>query len=390
MKQLTKEEAAEAFYCLLNNSNDVIYKMDIPSRKYIYISPSVEKMTGYSADRFLNEPFFIKDIIHPDFKSFLKTQWDNLLAGSIANAFKYKLVRSDGRSIWVHQKNIIEKDNIGNPIAINGIVTDITEQKQVKEELQESKAQYQRLVDMLPVGILVHKDETCVFANEKCKNLLKVRSAQELIGRSIWDFIHPDYTEIVKNILKTSSQWEAGQITLEEVLIDSYGKPFNAEIHASLITFQQEEAILAVFLDISEEKAARQELETLLDEKQTLIRELYHRTKNTIQLIRSLIDIELKDVSVPEVQNRIDKTKMRINALSLMYEKLYNSSHIGTIDTAEYIENFIPQFINFHKSEKYKVNFQFDLEPVLLQIEEAIAFGLVFYELVFEVMTIIE
>ena len=54
-----------------NSLNHAIFKMSVPDGVYLYLSDSTEKVIGYPKEVFLNNPFFIEQIIHPEFKEFL-------------------------------------------------------------------------------------------------------------------------------------------------------------------------------------------------------------------------------------------------------------------------------------------------------------------------------
>ena len=72
-------------------------------------------------------------------------------------------------------------------------------------------------------------------------------------------------------------------------------------------------------------KQRTEQLESNLEEKELLIRELYHRTKNNMQLIASLLNIQFSNNADSRTENCVLKTSSRINAMSLVHDKLYTS-----------------------------------------------------------------
>ena len=87
----------------------------------------------------------------------------------------------------------------------------------------------------------------------------------------------------------------------------------------------------------NEQKIAEEQIRRSLDEKETLLRELYHRTKNNMQVISSLLNLQLEynpDDIIKDVFNAI---KNRIQSMSLVQQKLYLSNDLSSIDLKEYI-----------------------------------------------------
>jgi PAS domain S-box-containing protein len=98
--------------------------------------------------------------------------------------------------------------------------------------------------------------------------------------------------------------------------------------------------------DITERKKAEEQLneayksvEERLKEKEVLLREIYHRTKNTLQLISSMLSLRGSVVHNPEVQDIIEDTQDRIIAIALVHEKLYKGNNLSKVNLKDYIHS---------------------------------------------------
>ncbi|MFH1194849.1 MAG: PAS domain S-box protein [bacterium] len=133
-EELSKSE--ERFRRLAENARDVIYRMSLPEGKYEYVSPAALSVFGYSPEECYKTPILIKQAIHPDWHKYFEDQWINLLKGEMPPTYEYQFIHKSGEVRWFNQRNILIRDDEGNPIAIEGIVTDISERKHAEIEIK--------------------------------------------------------------------------------------------------------------------------------------------------------------------------------------------------------------------------------------------------------------
>ncbi|MBD3229238.1 MAG: PAS domain S-box protein [Candidatus Lokiarchaeota archaeon] len=114
---------------LITNLDQVYYRMSLPDGNYEFMSEGAKKVFGYSYQKFLNEPLFIKKIIHPDFKEYFQKKWADLVNGIIPNTSEYKIIDVNNNVRWILQSNSGIYNEENNIIAIEGICIDITHEK---------------------------------------------------------------------------------------------------------------------------------------------------------------------------------------------------------------------------------------------------------------------
>ncbi|NMC34091.1 MAG: PAS domain S-box protein, partial [Veillonellaceae bacterium] len=119
-------ESEEKFRRLAEKAPDLIYRMSLPEGKYEYVSPASEALTGYAPKDFYADPTLITRLIHPGWQEYLRQQFTALLEGNVPSTYEYRIIDRAGRNRWVNQRNVLVRDGSGNPVAIEGIVTDIT------------------------------------------------------------------------------------------------------------------------------------------------------------------------------------------------------------------------------------------------------------------------
>lgn len=136
--QLAKSE--KSFRLMADNAQDIIYRFSIYKKKFEYISPSTQKVLGYSADAFYKNASFIFTIAHPDWKKFMAQQWQEMANGQMAPRVEYQIIHKSGQVRWLQQNNIILFNEDGNPTRAEGIVRDITDLKNALERVEHEKS----------------------------------------------------------------------------------------------------------------------------------------------------------------------------------------------------------------------------------------------------------
>ncbi|HZD61039.1 MAG TPA: PAS domain S-box protein [Anaerolineae bacterium] len=149
-------------------------------------------------------------------------------------------------------------------------VSDITERKKVEEAFKESEERYRSLVELSPDGIAVHSEGKLVYANPATVKMFGAANANQLIGKPVISFVHPNYRELVIERNKQMQQGKKVGIA-EEKFIRVDGSPIDVEVAASPIIYMGKPAIQVVFRDITE----RQRIEEALRESENRYRTLF-------------------------------------------------------------------------------------------------------------------
>ncbi|MDG4560420.1 MAG: DUF3369 domain-containing protein [Candidatus Competibacter sp.] len=131
-------ESEARFRRLAENAPDMIYRMSLPEGRYEYVSPVCHQITGYVPEEFYQSPHLIQQVIHPDWRAYLAEEWTELMAGRALPTYEYQIVHKSGQIKWLRQRNVLVHDDQGHLLAIEGIVSDITEHKLLEEQIKTS------------------------------------------------------------------------------------------------------------------------------------------------------------------------------------------------------------------------------------------------------------
>lgn len=137
---------------------------------------------------------------------------------------------------------------------------EIAERKRTEEALRESQERYRSLVDESPYAIVVHQNNTLIFANPAAAHLLGAKNAEELLGKSISAIVHPDGWEATRDRIQRTLQGETGLYPTEDRYVRLDGSVVPVEVTAVAVIHQGIPALQVIALDIAERKRAEEKL----------------------------------------------------------------------------------------------------------------------------------
>ncbi|MCU0517814.1 MAG: response regulator [Oscillatoria sp. Prado101] len=143
-------------------------------------------------------------------------------------------------------------------------VSEREERQAAQEALLESEERYRLLVELLPDTVFVQSQGKIVFINSAGVKLFGAVSPEQLLGKPILDFIHPDDREIVKERIRQLLEEKKQAPLLEEKIVRLDGTVVDVGVTASPFTYQGKPAALVVARDISERKRTSEERDRLL------------------------------------------------------------------------------------------------------------------------------
>jgi len=300
--------------------------------------------------------------------------------------------KGQSRFEWVHL------DNTGNrtyfdvalthlPEAgdqrIYTVMRNISEQKKAAAALKESEERFRQVYENMAVGVArVSLDFRIESANDPYCAMLGYRE-DELIGKHIKDITHPD---IVETNLEKQAQLAAGKIDHYRMIkqfIHKDGHIINGILDANL-TRDAAGNPLCFFgsvLDITDRIKMEEQIKKDLREKEVLLRELYHRTKNNMQVISSMLRLRARSINDHDTQAALQEINNQILSMAMVHEKLYESEDLSSLNLKSYCADLI-DLIRKSYLLGSRISVSFEAADVYVQIETAIPLGLALNELV--------
>ncbi|MBN2735751.1 MAG: sensor histidine kinase [Spirochaetales bacterium] len=117
-------------------------------------------------------------------------------------------------------------------------------------------------------------------------------------------------------------------------------------------------------------------------EKSILLKELYHRTKNNMQVISSYIELQQSKTTSSEVKKELHEIETLIQSIALVHNKLYQAKNLSHIQLNDYVEDLLKLLINSYKDTYKKIIISTHIDPIFTTIDIAIPLGLIINELI--------
>ncbi len=138
----------------------------------------------------------------------------------------------------------------------------------------------------------------------------------------------------------------------------------------------------AVKTEITTHKHAEEQIKASLQEKEVLLKETYHRVKNNMNVIRSLLRLESHDIKDKQSIDKFKKCVNRVDSMSLIHEELYKTKGLSKIDFAEYIKSLSSHVLKSYEIYTDRITLNINVVSVFLGVKNAVPCGLIINELV--------
>jgi PAS domain S-box-containing protein len=138
---------------------------------------------------------------------------------------------------------------------------------------------------------------------------------------------------------------------------------------------------LASVSDISKLKVVEKEIKESLKEKEVLLKEIHHRVKNNLQIISSLLNLQLNYIKDKEMQMIFKESQNRVMSMALIHHKLYHSKNQLHINLQEYINELIQHLVKSYSNGK-DINVDVKVNNVSLDNDRVVLLGLIINELI--------
>ncbi len=232
----------------------------------------------------------LANFIRPEYRAAFGDLHRRVMGGT-AGVMEYGITGLRGTRLWLETHATPMRDADGRVTMTLDITRDISARKQAESALRESEERYRQLVNLSPYAIGVYQRGKIVLANRAAVAMFGETSAQQLIGQSIQDLIHPEHLDAAQNRIERMLKGESGLYPTDDRYRRLDGSLFDVEVSAAPFTYQGLPAVQVIALDITKRKRA----ESALRETTRQLQALSRRVLETQETERRRVAHELHD-----------------------------------------------------------------------------------------------
>jgi PAS domain S-box-containing protein len=285
--EMALRESEGKFRIVADHTYDWEYWV-LPDGKFVYVSPSCERISGYRAEEFREDPFLLLRVIHPEDQENFKNHFASAassLEGFPCQVPDFRILARNGEERWIAHLCQEVFDDEGNYLGRRGSNRDVTDRKKMEDSLKKSEVKYQNLFEQMTEGFVLEEgiydadgdlsDLRFLNANAAFEQQTGLKGF-ELIGRTVRELfpgMGPQWLEPYQKLVLT------GDTSQFEIYGEAVQRWFEVRAFQTAPTF-----FGAVFNEITERKAS-----------ETVLRESEAKYRALVSAIPDLIFINSRD-----------------------------------------------------------------------------------------------
>jgi PAS domain S-box-containing protein len=206
---------------------------------------------------------------------------------------------------------------------------------------------------------------------------------QDLVGRIAWDFTWPEDRTMDMTAYSRLLSGELSVYVGEQRYLCRDGRPLWGRMSGTIVRCLETgrpALLVAVIEDIDDRYKAQVALQKAMVELELLLREVYHRVKNNLQIVDSLIVMQGRQLADPRTRGMLVGLRSRIQALALVHHQLMGSANLQTFNIAPFLQELSSNILDSGATDS--TNLSVNAVPLAVGLDFAIPLGLVVTELV--------
>ena len=281
-----------------------------------------------------------------------------------------------------NKPTLYTSDDVGVVSSLAELAWDIARRKRVEEQLARSEERFRLLAQVAPVGIfMLNWRGFITYVNRRWCELTGI-PCECALNQPWSDHIFPADLPRMAQLVRFMFA-SGGEQGIEYRYQHPDGKII--WVYGAAIRLESAEGrdggFIGAIYDISARKEAEAGLQGMVAEKEALLRELYHRTKNNLQVVVSMIELQSASLEDEKVRVMLQELENKIQSMALVHKKLYQSKNLTQVNLEDYLYELVGLISESFTMEADRIQIKFDLEDVQAPVDVAIPCGLMINEL---------
>jgi PAS domain S-box-containing protein len=249
--------AEERFRDLVNSVEGIVWEADAATLAFLFVSDQAEYILGYPAERWLDEPTFWKDHLHPEDSDLAVHFYEATTARKRKQDFEYRMIAADGRVVWLHDLVTVVVEN-GRASRLRGVMTDVTERRRAQQVRQELEEQWKAAFESNPTMYFI-VDEAGLIASVNGYGAEQLGyTVSELVGQPVLNVFYEPDRRSVQGHANTCFEQPGRTMKWEARKIRKDGTMLWVRETANAVLLKNRPVLLVICENITEQKRAEE------------------------------------------------------------------------------------------------------------------------------------
>lgn len=372
---------------IINLSPLLISEFDTDGR-YLMVNPAIARMFNSTPEELVGKRF------------------SELLAPEVVAVFgdRIEKVKNEHRSIQVddcipakhgflyYMTTLFPLfDSKGRLCSIGSITHDITDRKLAEEQLAETHELINNLANLVP-GVIyqyrLYPDGSSAFpyASPGMRTIYEVSPEDvEKDASLVFERLHPDDSKSVSSAIQESARSLSEFFSEFRVILPRQGLRWRwSQAHPERM---EDGGTLwhGIILDITERKKNDEKIQHLVQEKETLLKEVQHRIKNTMNIMVSLLSLQAGSLQDSSAIEALTDAKSRFQSMEVLYNQLYRIDSHESVSIKEYLSQLLASVVNLFPTGS-EITLKTDIQNIYLDTARLSTLGMIVNELITNAM----
>lgn len=355
------------------------------------VNKAFAQMLGYEPEDLVGTNAW--DLSFPEDDEGARKAWGRLMSGEDQVYVREKPYRRrDGSAVWARISASVVRDDQGVPVRTYAVIENIDERRHAELAAREYEARLRLAVESAQIAVW-----ELDFA--KGMGRLDERASAMTWGQvpaEVWlpldgpEFagwvarIHPDDRPLRDAAVKAVRDGAKDVVQMEYRVRRPDGAwGWQSHWRAIVERDPQTDAptrVLGVIMDTTQRALAEVELRATLAQRDLLLREVYHRVKNNLQIVDGLVMMQARQLKDSEAGAALAGLRSRVYALGLVHHQLMASTNLETFDLGPFLQELVRNILD--GGDHDAVALELDVQPLQVDFDFAIPLGLLVTELV--------
>jgi len=235
-----------------------------------FISPQIEALLGHGYERFLADPEFWFELVHPDDRARMEESATQTGQGGVPFDEEYRMRHADGHWIWVHDTSTPVAGPDGSPTFFQGFMIDVTRRKEAERRLRDAERRYRSMVEAIPAVVYIDEPTggppgmgaAVTFVSPQVEQILGYAPDRFVADAGLWfEVMHPD--DLAE--LRARNAFSVDDLeTFDEVYRMRHADGHWVWVHDTSTTVRHEDGSVAYFqgfmFDVTQRKEAEEQV----------------------------------------------------------------------------------------------------------------------------------